>query len=217
MEQQVSWLDAMWNTEICKDSNTIHAHPTGTMRSRQDSLLLMSWLYMVHASVGEIVLYGCKDGTSVTKQKVHCPMGTEANTMAQHLRKDFIFEVSWAGDRRYGSRLHLPWIWGLVGKSAWHTGRFSLKGFGTLHLWWGVVKTLTPALLGWQTTAGVFQLRLQYCPGPLVLWKEKLAFGCCLRSKFSSVQILAVWLVVLFLSLKTTQFLVRSSIGPVSG
>ena len=106
---------------------------------------------MVHASVGEIVLYGFKDGTSVTKQKVHCPMGTEANTMAQHLRKDFIL--------RSAGRRQEVWltsasslIWGLVGKSVGTRGRFSLKGFGTQTFMMRCgEEDLTPALLGWQT------------------------------------------------------------------
>ena len=67
---------------------------------------------MVHASSGEIILYGCKDGTSVTKQRVHCPMGTEANTMAQHLRKVFILRS--AGRRQevwLTSASSLIWVW----------------------------------------------------------------------------------------------------------
>ena len=104
---------------------------------------------MIHASSGEIILYGCKDGTSVTKQRVHCPMGTEANTVAQLLRKDFIL--------RSAGRRQEVWltsasslIWGLVGKSV--GAGFHWRALGLSHLWWGVVKeTLAPALLGQQT------------------------------------------------------------------
>lgn len=143
---------------------------------------------MVHASVGEIVLYGCKDGTSVTKQKVHCPMGTEANTMAQHLRKDFIL--------RSAGRRQEVWltsasslIWGLVGKSVGTRGRFSLKGFGTQTFMMRCgeedFNTSSSGMADPSLQKGLWQSGSSIV---LVLWfcgRRNFAFGCCLRSKFS--------------------------------
>lgn len=88
---------------------------------------------MVHASSGEIILYGCKDGTGVTKQRVHYPVGTAANTMAQLLRKDLI---SRSAGKETGGMVHICIFPDLGFGQAFRVraleqGRFSLKGFGT--------------------------------------------------------------------------------------
>lgn len=173
----------------------------------------MSWLYMVHAGVVRSC-YGCNDGTSVTKQG-SLPNGHRSQYYGTAFEKRFYL--------RSAGRRQEVWltsasslIWGLVGKSV-GTGQVSLKGLGLRHLWWGVVKRLNTS------SSGMADRHFRKGSGnqaPVLSWSfgsvegETFAFGCCLGSKFSPL--CRFWLYDLwFCSLvwKTTQFLVRSSIG----